>query len=55
MERTGLTSEELAELKEAVRSLLSWEQEVTDDELRRMIEEELFRRERTRRMTAAQR
>ncbi len=55
MERTGLTSEELAELKEAVRSLLTWEREVTDDELRRMIEEELFRRERTRRMTAAQR
>ncbi|MBO9599280.1 MAG: CpaF family protein [Cohnella sp.] len=55
MERTGLTSEELAELKEAVRSLLSWEREVTDEELRRMIEEELFRRERTRRMTAAQR
>lgn len=55
MERAGLTSEELAELKEAVRSRLAWDREVTDEELRGRIEAELFRRERARRMTAAER
>ncbi|MFD0671447.1 CpaF family protein [Cohnella sp. GCM10027633] len=55
MDRTGLTPEELVELKEAVRSKLAWEREVSDEELRRLIEDELFRRERSRRMTAAER
>lgn len=55
MEQAGLTPEELAELKEAVRSRLAWDREVTDEELRGRIEAELFRRERARRMTAAER
>jgi pilus assembly protein CpaF len=55
VESTGLTSEELAELKESVRSRLAWDREVTDGELLQLIESELFRRERSRRMTAAER
>ncbi|MFC5531622.1 CpaF family protein [Cohnella yongneupensis] len=55
MDHTGLSSEELAELKEAVRSLLAWDRDVTDEELRQLIEGELFRRERSRRMTATER
>ncbi|BBI32005.1 CpaF family protein [Cohnella abietis] len=55
MEFSGLTLGELAELREAVRSRLSWDSSVTDDELRQLIESELFRRERTRRMTAGER
>ncbi|RED54753.1 CpaF family protein [Cohnella lupini] len=55
MELSGLTLEELAELREAVRSRLSWDSSVSDDELRELIENELFRRERTRRMTAGER
>jgi pilus assembly protein CpaF len=55
MEFSGLTSGELAELKEAVRSRLTWDSSVSDDELQQLIENELFRREKTRRMTAAER
>ncbi len=55
MEFSGLTQEELAELREAVRSRLSWDSSVSDDELRELIENELFQRERTRRMTAGER
>lgn len=55
MEQAELTSAELAELKEAVRSRLAWDREVTDEELRGRIEAELFRRERVRKMTAAER
>jgi pilus assembly protein CpaF len=55
MEFSGLTSEELAELREAVRSRLTWDSTVTDDELMKHIENELFQRERSRRMTAVER
>jgi pilus assembly protein CpaF len=54
-EFTGLAPEELAELKEAVKSRLAWDRELSDESLLRIIEEELFRRERSRRMTAAER
>ena len=52
---SGLTSGELSELREAVRSRLSWDSSVSDEELRQLIESELFRRERTRQMTAIER
>jgi pilus assembly protein CpaF len=52
---SGLTSGELAELREAVRSRLSWDSSVSDDELQLLIENELFRRERARHMTAGER
>jgi pilus assembly protein CpaF len=52
---SGLTFAELAELKEAVRSRLSWNSSVSDDELLKLIEDELFRREYARRMTASER
>ncbi|QJD87400.1 CpaF family protein [Cohnella herbarum] len=52
---SGLTQGELSELRDAVRSRLSWDSSVTDEELRQLIESELFRRERTRQMTAAER
>ncbi|QMV43357.1 CpaF family protein [Cohnella cholangitidis] len=52
---TGLAQEELSELRDAVRSRLSWDSSVSDDELRQLIESELFRRERTKQMTAAER
>ncbi|MCD9024023.1 CpaF family protein [Cohnella silvisoli] len=52
---SGLTLGELAELREAVRSRLSWDSAVSDDELQMLIENELFRRERTRQMTAGER
>ncbi|WP_256760697.1 CpaF family protein [Cohnella sp. WQ 127256] len=55
MEFSGLTLGELAELRDAVRSRLSWDSSVSDDELRQLIENELFQRERTRRMTAGER
>jgi pilus assembly protein CpaF len=55
MPSSGLTSSELAELREAVRSRLSWDSAVTDDELMKLIEHELFRREQSRRMTASER
>lgn len=52
---TGLAQEELSELRDAVRSRLSWDSSVSDEELRQLIESELFRRERTKQMTAAER
>lgn len=55
MEGTGLSPAALAELREAVKARLSWEASVTDEELRRLIEAELFRTDRVRRMTAAER
>ncbi len=55
MQAAELTSEELADIKEAVRSRLAWDEEISDDALRKRIETELFVRERSRRMTAAHR
>lgn len=55
MAAVGLTGDEFAEIKQAVRSRLAWDEEVTDDALRKLIEAELFVRERSRRMTAAHR
>jgi len=55
MQAVELTSEELADIKEAVRSRLAWDEEISDDALRKRIETELFVRERSRSMTAAQR
>ncbi|MBB6690519.1 CpaF family protein [Cohnella xylanilytica] len=55
MEGAGLAPIELAELREAVKARLSWDASVTDGELRGLIEAELFRSERARRMTAAER
>lgn len=52
---SGLTSEELAELREGVRSRLSWDTSVTDEELLKLIEKELFQRDQTRQMTAIER
>jgi pilus assembly protein CpaF len=52
---SGLTFGELAELKEAVRSRLSWNSSVSDDELLKLIEDELFQKEHARRMTASER
>lgn len=53
--QAGLMPGELAELREAVRSQLSWDNSVSDEELRSIIEQELFRRETTRGMTANER
>jgi pilus assembly protein CpaF len=50
-----LLPEELAELREAVRSRLAWDASVSDEELREVIESELFRHAKARRMTAADR
>jgi len=55
MATSGLAAEELAEFREAVRARLSWDSSVTDEELLRLIENELFGRERVRRMTAGER
>jgi len=55
MAAVGLTGDEFAEIKQAVCSRLAWDEEVTDDALRKLIEAELFVRERSRRMTAAHR
>lgn len=51
----GFPEIELAELKEAVKSRLSWDDEVTDAELLALIEQELFNRARTRSLTAGER
>jgi pilus assembly protein CpaF len=48
-------TDELRDLREEIRSRLSWSDAVSDGELRRLIETELFRKEWARRMTAAQR
>ncbi|MBW5447085.1 CpaF family protein [Cohnella sp. CFH 77786] len=50
-----LTPGELSEMREGIRSRLAWDAAVSDEELRRLIETELFRKERARRLTAAQR
>lgn len=50
-----LAADELSELRGAVRDRLAWDSAVSDEELRTLIETELFRRERTRRMTASER
>jgi len=55
MEPAGLAPGELAELREAVKQRLSWDSKVSDDELRQLIESELFGRKLSRRMTAADR
>jgi len=52
---SGLTIEELVELRNAVRARLTWDDSISDDELCRLIEDELFRRERAKRMTAGER
>ncbi|MBB6674778.1 CpaF family protein [Cohnella nanjingensis] len=51
----SLSAEELAALREAVRSRLAWESAVSDEELRALIEAELFRLGRIRALTAADR
>jgi pilus assembly protein CpaF len=55
MDALALPADELTAMREAVRARLAWDAALTDEELRRLIETELFRRERARRMTAAQR
>ncbi|MFB9279690.1 CpaF family protein [Cohnella cellulosilytica] len=55
MADSGLAIEELVELRNAVRSRLTWDDAISDEDLRKLIEDELFRRERVRRMTAGER
>lgn len=55
MEIGGALGTELKELRDEVRSRLAWADAVSDDELRRLIESELFRKEWARKMTAVQR
>lgn len=55
MADSGLTIEELVELRNAVRARMTWDDSITDDDLRKLIEDELFRGERARRMTAGER
>ncbi|MFC4601024.1 CpaF family protein [Cohnella hongkongensis] len=55
MADSGLTIEELVELRNAVRARLAWDDSISDEELRKRIEDELFRRDRVRRMTARER
>jgi len=55
MSASGLTVEELVELRNAVRARLSWDDSISDDDLIRLIEDELFRRDRARLMTAGER
>jgi pilus assembly protein CpaF len=50
-----LTREELAEFRNAIRARFSWDDSISDDELHRLIEDEVFRSERARRMTAGER
>lgn len=52
---SGLSSAELGELREAVRAQLAWDASLSDDDLRDLIERELFRHEKAKRMTAAER
>jgi pilus assembly protein CpaF len=53
MEEAVLTGAELTELREAVRARLSWDAEVTDGELRSLIESALFAHAKARRLTSA--
>lgn len=46
---------ELKELRDAVRTRLAWEETVSDEQLRRLIETELFQRDWARRKTASER
>jgi len=55
MADSGLAIEELVELRNAVRARLTWDDSISDDDLCRLIEDELFRRERSKRMTAGER
>ncbi|WP_241158275.1 CpaF family protein [Cohnella candidum] len=55
MEVWSLPPDELNVVRDAVRSRLAWDAAVTDGELKKLIETELFRRETARRWTAAQR
>ncbi len=55
MADSGLAIEELVELRNAVRARLTWDDSISDDDLCRLIEDELFRRERAKRMTAGER
>jgi len=55
MDEGALTRAELAELREAVRTRLSWDAEVTDEQLRGLIEAELFAHAKARRLTSAER
>jgi pilus assembly protein CpaF len=50
-----LSNAELDELKQAVRSRLAWDAAISDGELRKRIEEELFVRDRCKGLTAASR
>lgn len=52
---TELSNVELDELKQDVRSRLSWDAAISDEALRRLIEAELFKRDRCRVLTAASR
>ncbi|MBB6730966.1 CpaF family protein [Cohnella zeiphila] len=55
MEEAALTEAELTGLREDVRTRLSWDAEVTDGELRRLIESVLFSHAKARKLTSAQR
>lgn len=52
---TAFTVHELARIKEGVRSRIAWDEEISDEALRKHIEEELFVSDYSRRMTAVQR
>ncbi|MBB6633541.1 ATPase, T2SS/T4P/T4SS family [Cohnella thailandensis] len=55
METQALSSAELASLREAVKARLSWETALTDEELRSVIESELFASRTVRALTAVER
>ena len=55
METQALSSAELANLREAVKARLSWETALTDEELRSVIESELFASRAVRALTAVER
>ena len=55
METQALSSAELANLREAVKARLSWETALTDEELRSVIESELFASRTVRALTAVER
>ncbi|THF74821.1 CpaF family protein [Cohnella fermenti] len=53
--KAALSAVELARLKEAVKARLSWETALSDEELRSIVEAELFRSEAVRALTAEER
>jgi len=55
MSASSLSIGELVELRNAVRARLSWDDSISDDNLLGLIEDELFRRDRARSMTAGDR